>query len=120
MKTLVSSKTYAELATAKLINFTDERKSSSLMKQQVVDASNIHKKVLTYILNCKDFPSADLAEKLLHLCYKFLVSLIENYQDIKLQLIPHLGQMTHHIERNLGCIDFLKEIYDNNKSMLYN
>jgi hypothetical protein len=49
-----------------------------------------------------------------------LVCLIENYQDIKLELIPHLGEMRHHIQKNLGCIDFMKEIYDNNKNMLYN
>lgn len=119
MKTLTSSKMYNELATGKLINFTDERKSSNSMKQQVVNASNIHHKVLTYILNCKEFPT-DLAQKLLHLCYKFLVCLIQNYQDIKLELIPHLGEMRHHIQKNLGCIDFMKEIYDNNKNMLYN
>jgi inositol 1,4,5-triphosphate receptor type 1/inositol 1,4,5-triphosphate receptor type 3 len=28
--------------------------------------------------------------------------------------------MIHHIKKNVGCIDFLKEMYDNNKTMLYN
>ena len=28
--------------------------------------------------------------------------------------------MIHHLSSNVGCVDFLKEIYDNNKIMLYN
>ena len=32
----------------------------------------------------------------------------------------HIPKLIHHMERNVGCIDFLKEMYDNNKSMLYN
>lgn len=28
--------------------------------------------------------------------------------------------MIHHIQKNIGCIDFLKEMYDNNRNMLYN
>ena len=71
-----------------LTNFTSERRSSDKMKQQVVDATNIHEKVLKYIFNCKEIPTEELAAKLLHLCYKFLVSIIENNQDIKLRLIP--------------------------------
>lgn len=36
--TLDSSKTFIELGTAKLINFTSERTSSDLIKQNVLDA----------------------------------------------------------------------------------
>ena len=28
--------------------------------------------------------------------------------------------MLQHIKKNVGCVDFLKEMYDNNKNMLYN
>lgn len=31
-----------------------------------------------------------------------------------------IPQIMHHIKKNVGCIDFLKEMYDNNKTMLYN
>jgi len=51
--TLDSSKSYGELGTNRLINFTSERTSSDLMKQNVLNAENIHWKVLQYILNCK-------------------------------------------------------------------
>ena len=51
--TLDSSKTFVELGTAKLINFTSERTSSDLMKQNVLDAENVHHKVLQFILNCR-------------------------------------------------------------------
>jgi len=61
-----------------------------------------------------------LALKLLHLSYKFLVSLIWNFQTIKPTLIPYIPNISHHLRRNVGCIDFLKEMYDNNKTMLFN
>ena len=28
--------------------------------------------------------------------------------------------MIHHVQKNIGCIDFFKEMYDNNRNMLYN
>lgn len=28
--------------------------------------------------------------------------------------------ISHHLKQNVGCIDFLKEMYDNNKTMLFN
>jgi hypothetical protein len=62
----------------------------------------------------------DLAIKLLHLSYRFLVGLIWNYQDIKLELMPFTPYIRHHINANVGCIDFLREMYDNNKNLLFN
>lgn len=91
-----------------------------MMKQQILDASNMHQKVLTYILNCREIPTEELAKKLLHLCYKFMVSIIENNQSVKLTLIQYIPCIKHHIKKNVGCIDFLKEMYDNNKNMLFN
>ena len=46
------------------------------MKQKLVDATNIHQKILAYILNCPDVPNEVLAAKLLHMSYKLLVGLI--------------------------------------------
>jgi hypothetical protein len=51
--TLDGSRSYAELGTKKLVNFTSERTSSSLMKQSVLNAENIHWKVIQYVLNCR-------------------------------------------------------------------
>lgn len=48
------------------------------------------------------------------------MGLVWNYQDIKLELIPYVPRIISHIDKNVGCIDFLKEMYDNNKNMLYN
>lgn len=44
--TLETSGMNAKLGEERLINFTDERTSSNLMKQSVLDAENIHLKVL--------------------------------------------------------------------------
>ena len=120
IKTLESSNTFKLLARENLMNFTSERTSSNKMKQKVVYALNIHEKVLRYVLNCKEIPTEDLALKLLHLSYKFLVTIIENNQEMKIILMEHIPKIIHHVKKNYGCIDFLKEMYDNNKNMLYN
>lgn len=57
---------------------------------------------------------------MLHLCYKFIVALIENFNEIKLRMVNEIPKMLPHIKKNVGCVDFLKEMYDNNKNMLYN
>jgi hypothetical protein len=57
IKNLDASKTFKELGTDKLLNFTDERTSSNFMKQSVLDAENIHQKVIDFILNCKEIPT---------------------------------------------------------------
>ena len=80
----------------------------------------MHLKVLNFIFSCKELPESELAFKLLHLCYYFIVSLIENFNQIKALMQWHIPKLIHHIKKNVGCIDFLKEMYDNNKTMLYN
>lgn len=90
------------------------------MKQKLVDATDIHWKVVNYILNCKEVPQEELANKLLHMSYRMLVGLIENHQEMKSKILGVLPQMIRHISHNIGVIDLLKEMYDNNKSMLYN
>lgn len=91
------------------------------MKQSVMDAENIHLKILQFVLNCTEVPEQGSESlKLLHLSYKFLVSLIWNYQNIKATLIPYIPLVQHHLKKNVGCIDFLKEMYDNNKTVLFN
>ena len=96
------------MSTDHLINFTDERKSSNLVKQKLVDATNIHNKVVCYITNCKEIPEEELASKLLHMSYKLLVGLIENHQEMKTKLLGFLPEMMNHLSKNIGLIDLLK------------
>lgn len=49
-----------------------------------------------------------------------MVSIIENNQSVKLILMQYIPRIKHHIRSNVGCIDFLKEMYDNNRNMLFN
>ncbi len=110
-----------KLGVERLTNFTDERTSSNIMKQSVLDAENIHLKVIEFILNCAEIPpEKSYSLKLLHLSYKFLVSLVWNNQNIKPTLIGYLPYIQHHLRKNVGSIDFLKEMYDNNKTLLFN
>ena len=109
------------LGESTLLNFTDERSSSNCMKQSVLDSENIHLKVLEFVLNCTEIPAdKTLSKKLLHLSYKFLVSLVWNNENVKPTLIPYLPYIQHHLRQNVGSIDFLREMYDNNKTLLFN
>lgn len=65
-------------------------------------------------------PQGETSAKLLHLCFIFLTNIIANNQDNKLELLPHIEPMKVHLPHNVGVIDFFKELYDNNKNMLYN
>jgi hypothetical protein len=94
---LDSSGVFGKMATERLTSFTDCRKSSNLMKQKIVDAANIHNKIIKYIINCSETPDSELALKLLHLCYRFLVGLIENHQEMKHKIIPYLPIMNPHL-----------------------
>ena len=48
------------------------------------------------------------------------MSLIWNNQHLKPTLIGYLPYIQHHLRKNVGSIDFLKEMYDNNKTLLFN
>lgn len=120
IKSIHETGIFEALGSNRLINFTGERSSTSRMKQEIVYSSNLHLKVLNFIFNCKELPESELGLKLLHLSYYFIVSLIENFNQIKALMQWHIPKMIHHIKKNVGCIDFLKEMYDNNKTMLYN
>lgn len=39
---------------------------------------------------------------------------------MKPKIVPYLPYFLKHMNQNVGCIDLLKELYDNNKNMLYN
>lgn len=49
-----------------------------------------------------------------------MVSLVWNNEHVKPTLISYLPEIQHHIKKNVGSIDFLKEMYDNNKTLLFN
>jgi hypothetical protein len=76
--------------------------------------------VLNYVLNCTEKPEGEISAKLLHLCFIFLTNIIINNQDNKLEMINYVEPMKAHLQFNVGVIDFFKELYDNNKNMLYN
>lgn len=75
--------------------------------------------MLNFIFSCTEIPETELGLKLLHMSYYYIVALIENFNQIKGWMMWHIPKMIHHIQKNVGCIDFLKEMYDNNKTMLY-
>lgn len=56
IQTLDNSGIFNRLGSDYLINFTDCRKSSNITKQKVVDAANIHLKILAYMVNCQEVP----------------------------------------------------------------
>ena len=57
--------------------------------------------------------------KLLEICYNFLTVLIWNHSDNKNDLMPSAKLLSNHIKFNIGCIDFIRELFTNNKPLLY-
>jgi predicted DNA-binding protein YlxM (UPF0122 family) len=53
-----SSGVFNKIGTDNLTSFTDCRMSSNLMKQKIVDAANIHNKIIKYITNCVEVPDS--------------------------------------------------------------
>lgn len=120
IKTLVSSGVYEVLSSERLLNLSNERESNNKLFQKIIKSSQIHTLVLEYIKNCGDMPAEKISAKLLHLCFIFLTNIITNNQDNKLEMLPHIEPMKVFLAYNVGVIDFFKEMYDNNKNMLYN
>ena len=56
--------------------------------------------------------------KVLNSCYNYLTMLCWNHLENKLDLIKHKQVMYNHIQYNIGCIEFFREIFSNNKNML--
>jgi len=48
-----------------------------------------------------------------------LTLLIWNHMDNKMELAKYKGFMYHHIHMNVGVVDFLRELFTNNKPLLF-
>lgn len=120
IKTLGSSGIERLLASERLINLSNERESNNKLYQKIIKSSNIHLLILHYVRSCTELPEGETSAKLLHLCFIFLTNIIINNQDNKLEMLPYVEPMKAHLPYNVGVIDFFKELYDNNKNLLYN
>lgn len=56
--------------------------------------------------------------KVLHAVYNFLTVLIWNHNENKKDLTYFLKNAKAHLKYNIGCIDFFREMYTNNKSLV--
>lgn len=54
----------------------------------------------------------------LHAAYNFLTVLVWNNIEIKNELDPFLSEAEQHIAKNVGCIDFIHEMYKNNSRLV--
>ena len=119
-KTLAQSGILDVLASERLFNLSNERETNNKLSQKIIKSIQIHPLVLCYIKNCERWPVDSLACKLLHMCYILMTGIIVNNQENKLEIENYVEGMKLHLKYNVGAIDFFKEIYDNNKNMLYN
>lgn len=56
--------------------------------------------------------------KVLHAVYNFLTVMIWNHNENKKDLTYFLRFSKTHLKYNVGCIDFFREMYTNNKSLV--
>lgn len=84
-------------------------------------AQDIHSVFLKYIdISGKVNKGDELQVKLLDVIYEFLTLLILNNAYNKSVLKVKFKQVMHHLSMNIACCDFLREIFVNNKDLLYN
>ncbi len=97
-----------------------ERESNDRMRQNILIATGIHAQLIGFLLQCRPLPVEELPLKLVNAIYFYLTLIVWNNHENKKEFSHCLGQLESHVQVNLGYADFLREMYDNNKAMLYN
>ena len=66
----------------------------------------------------EELPEADLPKKVLHAAYNFLTVLVWNNKENKDSLEYFSKRAVVHLQENIGCIDFYREMFSNNKKLV--
>lgn len=75
--------------------------------------------IIGFIKIMQELPTSTLLPmRALHAAYNFLTVLIWNNNENKKQLESILKIAECHLEYNVGCIDFFKQMYINNKKLV--
>ncbi|CAD8193240.1 unnamed protein product [Paramecium pentaurelia] len=96
----------------------NECEENDKTNQTLFKALDMHQTLVTYISGADEINP--YLQGLLNSCYKFLTLFIWNHATNKIEIKWPLKQIYQHLQYNSCCIDFVRELYHNNKELLYN
>ncbi|CAD8077595.1 unnamed protein product [Paramecium sonneborni] len=107
-----------------------EKEQNFKLHQSLIKCQDLHENILVFINIASskmvnensEVQKNKLIMKTLYVCFQFLTMLLwnhhENKQDLDfIRIIPNLNQ---YLKYNLYCIQFLRELFQNNKVLLFN
>ncbi|KAM3129578.1 hypothetical protein pb186bvf_018329 [Paramecium bursaria] len=93
-----------------------ERDINHKLNQSLIKCQNLHENILYFIENAINLE--ELGMKLLNSCFDFLTMLIWNHPENK-QDFNIIDISIQHLKFNVGCAEFLRELFSNNKVTLF-
>lgn len=99
----------------------DETEENEKVHQSLFKAQDIHDNILTFIGLVQDIDKDQTSLlKLLDMCYQFLTLLIWNNPVNKIEITFNLRDVYKHLAFNISSVDFVRELFSNNRELLYN
>jgi hypothetical protein len=88
------------------------------LHQNLIKSQDHHLILYEFIKIMEELPESELPSKVLHAVYNFLTVLVWNNKENKDSLEYFLKKAEVHLQYNIGCIDFFREMYSNNKKLV--
>ena len=96
-----------------------EKDRNLTLDQNLIKSQDHHLIIVEFLEVMNPLPSTyELAVRALNASYNFLTVLVWNNIDNKKELEFILRVAEPHLKENVGCIDFFKQMYTNNKKLV--
>ncbi|KAL4462930.1 hypothetical protein ABPG72_019582 [Tetrahymena utriculariae] len=104
------------------INFIGEREDHNLLLQNLIRSYDLHQIFLKFLNDTQDERNKESSNLkiLLTSIYQFITLMIWNNNEAKIDLYDTKNIAVNHMILNVGSLEFLKELYNNSKQLLYN
>ncbi|KAL4443071.1 hypothetical protein ABPG74_002138 [Tetrahymena malaccensis] len=104
------------------INFIGEREDHNLLIQNLIRSYDLHQEFLKFLNDTQDERNKESSNLkiLLTSIYQFITLMIWNNNEAKIDLYNTKNIAVNHLFLNVGSLEFLKELYNNSKQLLYN
>ncbi|EAR85423.2 transmembrane protein, putative (macronuclear) [Tetrahymena thermophila SB210] len=104
------------------INFIGEREDHNLLIQNLIRSYDLHQVFLKFLNDTQDERNKESnnLKILLTSIYQFITLMIWNNNEAKIDLYNTKNIAVNHLVLNVGSLEFLKELYNNSKQLLYN
>jgi hypothetical protein len=96
-----------------------EKDENLILNQNLIKSQDHHLLIIDFIKIMRELPTNSLLPmRALHAAYNFLTVLAWNNIENKKELENILKIAECHLSYNVGCIDFFKQMYTNNKKLV--